>query len=80
MTREEIFNEVKAIIVEELGQKEDNVTLESNLETDFGADSLDAIELVCSLEDKFGIKIPDEEAMALRTVKQLVDFVEEHQN
>ena len=75
MNFEEIFEQVKEIIVEELDVNPDDVTLESNLEDDFGADSLDAIELIISLEDAFDIEIPDEAAMEFRTVKQLVDYI-----
>ncbi len=71
----EVFDRVKKVIVNELSVEENKIALESNLEEDFGADSLDAIELICSLEEEFGIEIPDEVAMDLRTVKQLVDYI-----
>lgn len=78
MTREEIFNKVKEIIVNELAIDEKKVTEEATFETDLGADSLDAIELICKLEETFAISIPDDDAMELRTVGQIVDYVEAH--
>jgi len=78
MTREEIFNKVKELIVEELQIEEEKVTIDASFESDLGADSLDAIELVCGLEETFGLTISDEEAMDLKTVKAIVDYIESH--
>ena len=78
MTRQEIFNKVKALIVEELQVEEEKVTEDATFESDLGADSLDAIEMITGIEDEFGITIPDEEAMTLRTVGSIVDFVEKN--
>ena len=70
-----MFEEVKAVIVEALNVKEDEVTLESNLRDDLDIDSLDAVELVMELEDTFGVKIEDAEAQKFVTVKDIVDFI-----
>ena len=78
MTRDEIFNKVKALIVEELQIDEAKVTMEATFESDLGADSLDAIEMITGIEDEFGVSIPDEEAMTLRTVGSIVDFLEKN--
>lgn len=78
MERKEIFEKVKALVVQELGIAEEKVTMEATFESDLGADSLDAIELVCSLEDSFGISIPDEQVVELRTIGQIVEYVEKH--
>ena len=78
MTRDEIFNKVKALIVEELQVEESKVTMEATFESDLGADSLDAIEMITGIEDEFGVTIPDEEAMTLRTVGSIVDFLEKN--
>ena len=78
MTRQEIFNKVKALIIDELQVDEAKVTEEATFESDLGADSLDAIELITGIEDEFGVSIPDEEAMTLRTVGAIVDFLEKN--
>ena len=79
MERNQIFETIKKLIVDELQVDPEKVTIDASLESDLGADSLDAIELVCALEETFGLSISDEEAMDLKTVKQIVDYVEAHQ-
>jgi len=79
MKKEEIFETVKKIIADELQADASNIKLESSLEADLGADSLDAIELVCALEENFNVSISDEDAMELKTVSQIVDYIEAHQ-
>ena len=66
---------VKKIIVEQLGVKEEDVKPESSFIDDLGADSLDTVELVMALEEEFEIEIPDEEAEKIRTVKDVIDYV-----
>lgn len=73
-----IFDEVKAVIVEQLSVNADEVKLESKFVDDLGADSLDVVELVMELESKFGVEIPDEEAEKISTVKDVVDYIESH--
>ena len=73
-----MFEEVKEIIIDTLSCEEDKVTLEANLFDDLGADSLDAVELHLALEEKFGVAI-DEEAMAnIKTVADVVKYLEEN--
>ncbi len=79
MERNQIFETIKKLIVDELQVDPEKVTIDASFESDLGADSLDAIELVCALEETFGLSISDEEAMDLKTVKQIVDYVEAHQ-
>ena len=79
MERNLIFETIKNLIVDELQVDPEKVTIDASFESDLGADSLDAIELVCALEETFGLSISDEEAMDLKTVKQIVDYVEAHQ-
>jgi acyl carrier protein len=71
-----IFDEVKEVIVEQLNVSPDEVKLESDFVEDLGADSLDVVELVMALEEKFEIEIPDDEAEKIKTVKDVVDYIE----
>jgi acyl carrier protein len=65
-------------IVEQLGVKEDEVTLTASFVDDLGADSLDTVELVMALEDEFEIEIPDEDAEKITNVQQAIDYIENH--
>lgn len=73
-----LFDDVKAVIVEQLSVNESEVKLESRFTDDLGADSLDVVELVMALEEKFEIEIPDEEAEKIVTVKDVVEYIEKH--
>lgn len=75
-----IEERVKKIVVEQLGVKEDEVSLESSFVDDLGADSLDTVELVMALEEEFETEIPDEDAEKITTVQQAVSYVEAHQD
>ena len=72
------FEEVKRIVVDKLQVDEKQVTMEASFIEDLGADSLDTVELVMDLEEHFGIEIPDEDAEKLKTVKDAVDYIDEH--
>jgi|TARA_B100002019_G_scaffold52987_1_gene45182 acyl carrier protein len=72
-----VFDQVKNIIVEELGAKEELVTMEARLSEDLGADSIDAVELIMKLEDTFDVSVSDEEAQAMTTVKDIVHYLEQ---
>ncbi|MFM1944050.1 MAG: acyl carrier protein [Verrucomicrobiota bacterium] len=74
-----IEDRVKAIIVEQLGVTEEQVTPEAKFIEDLGADSLDTVELVMALEEEFGQEIPDEEAEKLQTVGDVTKYVEDKQ-
>jgi acyl carrier protein len=69
---------IKEIIVEQLGVEESEITSEASFIDDLGADSLDTVELVMAFEEEFDIEIPDEDAENIRTVKDVVDYLNEH--
>ncbi len=72
------FDKIKAIIVEQLGVDESEVTPEAHFIDDLGADSLDTVELVMALEEEFGIEISDEDAEKIQTVGDVSKYVDEH--
>ncbi len=71
-------DQVKEIIVEQLGVDEEDVKMESHFVDDLGADSLDTVELVMKLEEDFDIEIPDEDAEKIQTVKDAIDYINAH--
>ena len=73
-----ILDEVKEVVVEQLNVNPDEVKEDSKFVEDLGADSLDVVELVMALEEKFDIEIPDEEAEKIATVSDAIKFIEEH--
>lgn len=73
------FDDVKDVIVEKLGVDADKVAPEARFVEDLGADSLETVELIMGLEDKFGVTISDEDAEGIRTVQAAVDYIESRQ-
>jgi acyl carrier protein len=73
-----LFDEIKEVVVEQLGVNADEVKEDSKFVEDLGADSLDVVELVMALEEKFDIEIPDDEAEKIQTVKDVIDYIESH--
>ena len=73
-----IVEKVAAILAEQLDAEEESITLETNLVDDLGADSLDVVDLVMTLEDEFDMEIPDEDIENVRTVGDIVKYLEEH--
>ncbi|MFV0396023.1 MAG: acyl carrier protein [Coprobacillaceae bacterium] len=74
-----VFSKVKEIIVDSLSCDEEAVTLEASLTDDLEADSLDAVELIMAVEEEFDIEIPDEKATSMKTVNDIVSYIEANQ-
>ncbi|MCC0703235.1 acyl carrier protein [Clostridioides sp. ES-S-0049-02] len=71
-----MFNKVVEIIIEQLGVEDKEITMETSLMKDLEADSLDAVEIIMSLEDEFGIEIPDTEAENFKSIGDIVNYIE----
>ena len=78
MTQEEIFGKVKDLVSKQLSIDEKEITTDASFIEDLGADSLDTVELIMSLEEEFDIEIPDEEAEKIKTVQNVVDYILNH--
>ncbi len=76
--KEQVFDKVKDIIVDQLGVDEEEVTPEASFIDDLGADSLDIVELIMALEEEFGLEIPDDEAEKISTVSDAVEYIREN--
>ena len=72
------FEDIKQVIVDLLGVEPEKVTREARFREDLGADSLDLVEMIMEFEERFGQTISDEDAQQLRTVGNVVDYVEQH--
>jgi len=73
-----IEDRVRKLVCEQLGVKEEEVTIEASFVEDLGADSLDTVELVMALEEEFETEIPDEDAEEITTVKEALNYIEAH--
>ncbi|MBQ8646755.1 MAG: acyl carrier protein [Oscillospiraceae bacterium] len=73
---DEIFERIRSMLAEQLEIDEDRITMDSNIMEDFDADSLDLVDMVMSLEDEFGIEVPDEDVEKFHTVGDVVRFIE----
>ena len=71
-----VLDKIKDIIVEQLDVEEDAVTMEASITEDLGADSLDVVDLVMSIEESFDVEIPDEEVENIKTVGDIVKYIE----
>jgi acyl carrier protein len=71
-----MLERVKKIIAAQLGADESVITPETDIEDDLGADSLDAVELIVAFEEEFGISVPDDDILAIRTVGDILEYLE----
>lgn len=74
-----VFEKVKSIVADQLDVEEENVTAEASITEDLGADSLDVVDLVMSIEEEFDIEIPDEAVENIKTVGDIVSYIESNQ-
>lgn len=72
------IRKVKAILAEQFDVEEDKITADTDLQEDLGADSLDVVDLLMSIEDEFEVEVPDEEIENIKTVGSLVSYIEAH--
>ena len=72
------FDKVRDIVVEQLGVEADEVTINSTFIDDLGADSLDIVELIMAFEEEFNVEIPDEAAEKIKTVQDVVNYIDQH--
>lgn len=70
-----VFERIKELIVAELNIPADQISLESKISEDLGADSIDAIELIMEVEEEFDIEIDDDAAMGIKTINDLVEVI-----
>ncbi len=75
-----VFEKVREILVDQLDVEEDAVTMDASITVDLGADSLDIVDLVMSLEEEFDTEIPDEEIENIKTVGDIVKYIENNTN
>ena len=74
----EIFEKLQAIIADQLELDADTITYDSHILDDLGADSLDVVDLIMSVEDEFGVEVPDEALENIRTVEDMVKYIEDN--
>lgn len=71
-----VFEKIRAILCEQLDVEESAVTMESNIAEDLGADSLDVVDLIMSIEDEFDLEVPDDQIENIKTVGDVVNYIE----
>lgn len=72
------FDRLKKIVVDQLGVDEAEVVPSASFQDDLNADSLDLVELIMSLEEEFGVEIPDDDAEKIKTVNEAVEYIDDH--
>ena len=73
-----MLDKIKAIVAEQLGVDEDQVTADASFVDDLGADSLDTVELIMAFEEEFNVEIPDEAAEKIKTVQDVVNYIDQN--
>ena len=73
-----IFDKVKEILMDQLDVEEEKVTMEASIADDLGADSLDLVDMVMSLEEEFDVEIPDDQVENIKTVGDIVKYIEDN--
>ena len=71
-----VFEKIKKMLAEQLDVEEETLTAETDIARDLGADSLDVVEILMSLEDEFSVEIPDEEIENIRTIGELTEYIQ----
>ena len=71
-----MLEKIKSIVADQLGVDEDQVTEDASFIDDLGADSLDTVELIMAFEEEFDVEIPDEDALKIKTVKDVIEYIE----
>ena len=71
-----MLEKIKSILADQLGVDEDQVTEDASFIDDLGADSLDTVELIMAFEEEFDVEIPDEDAQKIKTVKDVIEYIE----
>ena len=74
-----VLEKLKSIVADQLGVEEDKVVLDASITEDLGADSLDVVDLVMSIEEEFDIEIPDEAVEDIKTIGDIVKYIENNQ-
>lgn len=74
-----VFEKIKNILAEQLDLEADDMSMDTKIAEDLGADSLDVVELLVSIEDEFEIEIPDEEIEKMKTIGDVVEFIQNKQ-
>lgn len=69
---------IKRIIANQLGMSADDIDLDGDIMEVYGADSLDVVDMVMAMEEEFGMSVPDEEAIELRTVRKIIGYIEDN--
>ena len=71
-----VFEKIKSILAEQLQADPEEMTMDTNIAKDLGADSLDVVELLMSIEDEFDVEIPDEEIENIKTIGELTEYIQ----
>ena len=73
-----VFEKIKELLATQLDANADNITMDTRIADDLNADSLDVVEMLMSVEDEFSVQIPDEDIESLKTVGDVVEYIQTH--